>query len=129
MTAPARDALLPLGHSVQLEALDRDPYPIYAQLLEHEPVSWIPALGMWYVTRRADVVAVLDDPAAYSVEAGDSLLQQTFATTTTAPASVAGVISTDGPEQARLRQPFYPPFLPAETRRAATSFVRRRLCT
>ncbi len=38
-----------------------DPYPIYHQLREEEPVYWSDAWGCWVLTRYADVVAVLRD--------------------------------------------------------------------
>ncbi len=43
-----------------------DPYPMYRQLRETEPVCWLPfdapPYGMWLVTRYADVAAALKDP-------------------------------------------------------------------
>jgi hypothetical protein len=44
-----------------------DPYPTYAQLRVHDPVHWgsaadAGACGCWYVTRFADVAAMLKDP-------------------------------------------------------------------
>ena len=41
----------PIGNSIQLEALNRNPYPIFQQLLAQEPISWVEDLGMWFVTR------------------------------------------------------------------------------
>ncbi len=38
-----------------------DPYPIYHQLREEDPVHWSDAWGCWVLTRYADVVAVLRD--------------------------------------------------------------------
>ena len=47
----------PLGAGVTLEQLDHDPHPALAALREHEPVSWLPALGGWLVTRYDLAVA------------------------------------------------------------------------
>ena len=47
----------PLGAAVTLEQLDHDPHPVLAGLREHEPVSWLPALGGWLVTRYDLAVA------------------------------------------------------------------------
>lgn len=43
-----------------------DPYPALHQLQEHAPVVWSNALGAWVVTRYADVVGALRDPARFS---------------------------------------------------------------
>src|SRR5262249_35992354 len=36
-----------------------DPYPLYRELREHDPVHWDPFLHAWVVTSYADVVTVL----------------------------------------------------------------------
>jgi cytochrome P450 len=36
-------------------ALEEDPYPIYARLRQEAPVCFIPAVGLWFVTRYQDV--------------------------------------------------------------------------
>lgn len=53
LTSPGddRSRRFPLGASVTHAALEDDPYPIYARLRAHEPVSWVPAHGMYFVTR------------------------------------------------------------------------------
>ena len=42
----------PVGATVMLDELEHNPHPVLARLREHEPVSWIPALQAWIVTRR-----------------------------------------------------------------------------
>ena len=42
-------------------AMYSDPYPIYHQLREEDPVHWSDVWGCWVLTRYADVVAVLRD--------------------------------------------------------------------
>ena len=37
-----------------------DPYPVYAQLREHDPVHWAPKQQTWCITRHSDVVHVLE---------------------------------------------------------------------
>lgn len=54
MTATARVRFNPFGAEFR-----RDPYPLYRQLREAEPVHR--TLGMWVLTRHADVRAVLGD--------------------------------------------------------------------
>jgi cytochrome P450 len=41
--------------SVTVVALEEDPYPIYARLRQEAPVCFIPAVGLWFVTRYQDV--------------------------------------------------------------------------
>ena len=41
--------------SITVEELDRDPYPIYARMRREAPVCFVPAVGLWFVTRWADV--------------------------------------------------------------------------
>ena len=49
----------PLGASIRLADLSVNPYPIFERLRESEPVTWVPELGQWFVTRRDDVLKVL----------------------------------------------------------------------
>src|SRR5918992_972117 len=56
-----RVAAFPLGATVTLAQLETDPHPVLARLREHEPVSWLPALDGWLVTRRDLALAVMRD--------------------------------------------------------------------
>ncbi len=94
----------PLGSQVRLAELSQHPYAILRTLQQQEPVSWIAEVGVWFVTRRADMLPILLDSAMFSVASPDSLLEDTFGRT---------MLSTDGPAQRRLRQPFNIPFAPA----------------
>jgi cytochrome P450 len=100
-----RSARFPLGRQVQLEMLSRDPYPVLKALQEQEPVSWVPEARAWFVTRRADCLAILLDGVTFSVASPASLLQDTLGQT---------MLSTDGVRQRQLRQPFNGPFAPRE---------------
>ena len=55
---------LPTG--VQLTALDpqfrEDPYPILAELREHDPIHHDAQLGRYFFTRHDDVAEILRDP-------------------------------------------------------------------
>lgn len=48
-----------------LAELDADPYPTYARLREHEPVSWVPEAGQWLVTGWHEVLAILSDSSRF----------------------------------------------------------------
>jgi cytochrome P450 len=53
----------PIGEQISLALLHDNLYPTFEALLAHEPVSCVPALKMWLVTRRDDVIAILKEPA------------------------------------------------------------------
>src|SRR5262245_35277459 len=87
----------PIGASVTLDQLDRDPYPVLAQLRDEEPVSWVPVLDGWLVTSRASCIEVMRDPVRFTVD------DPRFST-----AQVVGpsMLSLDGDEHRRHRDPF-----------------------
>ena len=91
----------PLGAAVTLAELEHDPHPVLARLRGREPVSWVPALGAWLVTRRDLALQVMRDPDAYTVD------DPRFST-----AQVVGesMLSLDGAEHQRHRGPFARPF-------------------
>jgi cytochrome P450 len=97
----------PLGAAVTLEQLDRNPHPVLAALRESEPVSWLPALGGWLVTRYDLAVQAMRDATTFTVE------DPRFST-----AQVVGpsMLSLDGEAHARHREPFAPPFRPRAVR-------------
>jgi cytochrome P450 len=97
----------PLGAAVTLEQLDQDPNPVLAGLREHEPVSWLPALGGWLVTRYDLAVGVMRDADTFTVD------DPRFST-----AQVVGpsMLSLDGEAHARHRAPFTAPFRPIAVR-------------
>ncbi|MGH2916049.1 MAG: cytochrome P450 [Solirubrobacteraceae bacterium] len=97
----SRARCFPLGAEVTLDALDRDPHPVLARLREHEPVSWLPCLDGWLVTRHDLVTTAMRDAATFTVD------DRRFST-----AQVVGpsMLSLDDPEHARHRAPFVAPF-------------------
>ncbi|MDP2139769.1 MAG: cytochrome P450 [Gammaproteobacteria bacterium] len=55
-------------------AVINDPYPFYARLREETPVARVERLDLWVLSRHADVVAALRDPATFSSASGMGLL-------------------------------------------------------
>lgn len=94
---PDRAEAFPLGAAATLEELDRDPHPLLARLREHEPVSWLPALDGWLVTRRDLALQAMRDPENFTVD------DPRFST-----GQVIGpsMLSLDGAEHGRHRGPF-----------------------
>jgi len=104
----------PIGATATIGELDRDPHPLLARLRAGEPVSWLPALEGWLVTRRDLALGVLRDAATFTVD------DPRFST-----AQVIGpsMLSLDGAAHARHRDPFARAFRPAATRARFTAFV------
>jgi cytochrome P450 len=86
---------------VTLEELEADPHPLLARLRFSEPVAWVDALGAWLVTSRALALAAMRDTEAFTVD------DPRFST-----AQVVGqsMLTRDGAEHARHRDPFARPF-------------------
>ena len=97
MTGPDASRRYPLGAALTLAELDADPYEPLARLREHEPVSWVPVLDGWLVTRRDLCIAVMRDAERFTVD------DPRFST-----AQVVGpsMLSLDGAEHRRHRDPF-----------------------
>ena len=104
----------PLGAAITLVDLDRDPHPWLARLREAEPVSWLPDLHGWLVTRHDLAVAVMRDSAAFTVD------DPRFST-----ARVVGpsMLSLDGAAHGRHRAPFTKGFGRAEIYARLAAFV------
>ncbi|MBM9506563.1 cytochrome P450 [Actinacidiphila acididurans] len=100
---------------VTLAELAADPHPHLARLRAQGPVVWVPALGGWMVTGRAAAVEVMRDAAAFTVD------DPRF---TTAQVVGASMLSLDGSEHARHREPFVEPFRPRAVHAALGDTVR-----
>ena len=97
-----RTRSFPVGASATIAELEGpSPHALQERLREHEPVSWLPVLDGWLVTRRDLVVEVMRDAETYTVD------DPRFST-----AQVVGpsMLSVDGAEHARHRTPFARPF-------------------
>ena len=94
MLAPMRPERFPLGAAATIEELEGAPYALLARLREREPVSWLPAIGGWLVTRRDLALAAMRDAGAFTVQ------DPRF---TTAQVVGPSMLSLDGPEHERHR--------------------------
>ncbi len=110
----AREAEFPLGAAATLEELEADPHPLLARLREHEPVTWLAALNAWVVTRRDLALAVMRDAETFTVD------DPRFST-----GQVVGrsMLTTDGAEHDRHRDPFARRFRLDEVRRTFEAIV------
>ena len=85
----------PLGATVRLADLDVDPYPLLARLRANEPVTWVPETGMWFVTRRDDIISILRDAARFTTDAESSTIRDIFG---------AHMMTTDGEVALRYKR-------------------------
>ena len=90
--------------SVTVEDLDRDPYPVYARLRAEAPVCLVPAVGLWFVTRWADVEAAATQPDAFVARVDPSPLERTM--------GGESILLLDGEPQKRLRAMLDPSLRP-----------------
>lgn len=80
----------------------QDPYPAYAALRDRNPVYHEPRLGMWVVTRYADVEHVVTSTADFSVERFARLSQRP-GTAAVAEVLRHWAVYRDPPDHTRLR--------------------------
>ena len=109
----ARDRF-PLGAAVRLADLEGELHPVLAGLRESEPVSWLPVLNGWLVTRRDLAMRVMRDSSTFTVD------DPRFST-----AQVVGpsMLSLDGAAHDRHRRPFTTPFSMADVYAQLAEFV------
>ena len=84
------------AESVTVEDLEADPYPIYARLRRDAPVCYVPAVGLWFVTRYDDVEFAASRPDKFTAELDDSPVDRTFGSPT--------IITVDGERHLDLRR-------------------------
>lgn len=96
-----REQRFAAGAGATLEELETDPHALLARLREREPVSWLPVLEGWLVTRYDLAMRVMRQPQTFTVD------DPRFST-----GQVIGpsMLTRDGAEHRRHRAPFAPPF-------------------
>jgi cytochrome P450 len=109
-----RESSFPIGAAASLDELEHDPHPLLARLRAREPVSWLPALGGWLVTRRDLALRAMRDSASFTVD------DPRFST-----GQVVGpsMLTLDGAEHGRHRDPFARPFRLDAVRERFTALV------
>jgi cytochrome P450 len=92
---------LSVGDFITVEDLEHDPYPHYAALRAGEPVSWVPSVGLWLVTRWDDVFRVVREPTVFTAATEPSTVNRTFG---------VNMIGSEGPVHRRVRSVIEPAF-------------------
>jgi cytochrome P450 len=111
-------ARFPIGESIDLDDLVRDPYPIYARLRASEPVTYIPSLNMYFVTRYDDVKAILQDTENFVVGTENSTILDTFG---------EHMMTVEGDLHDRYKAAHQPFFMPAKVRDALECRIGRHV--
>ena len=111
----SRARRFPRGARVTVEALAGDPYPLFHELRTAEPVTWVPELGMWMLTRRDDIVEVLADWKRFTTDAPASTIRDIFG---------SHMLTTDGEPQIRYKRRFIGPFRRGSLERNLLGTVR-----
>lgn len=101
---------------ISLDDLDHRHHEVLAVVRGRAPVAWVPAIGGWVVTSRDLAVAVMRDATTFTVD------DPRFST-----AQVIGpsMLSLDGDEHRRHRDPFAAAYRPAEVTRRYADAVDR----
>ena len=102
-----RVADFPIGARITLAQLEGDLHPLLARLRESEPVSWLPVLDGWLVTRYDLTLEVMRSPEVFTVD------DARFSTGRVVGPSM---LSLDGEQHAGHRAPFAGPFRPVAVR-------------
>ena len=103
-----------VGEAPTIDQLAGDPHPHLARLRAESPVTWVPALGSYLVTAWQPAIDVLRQPETFTVD------DPRFSTARVVGASM---LSRDGDEHHRHRQPFVAPFRPRQVADRFTGFV------
>ena len=105
-----------IGDTLSLGELERDPYPAYQRLRDQEPVSFVPAVGLWLVTRHDDVKHVAMHPETFTAATQPSTLNRTMG---------ENMLGMEGPEQHWLRAITEAPFRPRDVEERTQGMIPR----
>ncbi|MDF1728758.1 MAG: cytochrome P450 [Sulfitobacter sp.] len=89
---------------ITLDALEDDPFPIYARLRKEFPVAFVPAADVWFVTRWEDVQTVTRSPDLFTADAEVSPVDLYFGR--------PNILSSEGDQHKALRGGFEPHYRP-----------------
>lgn len=106
--------------AVSVADLERDPYPVYAELRTDAPVAWMPCLGAWMITRHADVDTACNDPERFPATVDDSPTDRAL--------GGPSMMTTDGEPSRSRNRPYFGTFRPRAVE-AAMPEVFTQLCS
>jgi cytochrome P450 len=111
-----RRQAFPVGAAVTLDDLERAGREhVLDELREREPVTWLPALGGWLITAREPARQILLPKSGATVEAQQNMVRASLGRM---------MLTVDGEEHERYRQPFEVPFRARESERLFGDSIR-----
>ena len=111
-----RRQAFPAGAAVTLADLeDAGREHLLDALREREPVTWLPALGGWLITAREPARQILLPKSGATVEAEQNMVRASLGRM---------MLTVDGVEHERYRQPFEAPFRAREVEREFGAPIR-----
>ncbi len=117
--AAARSARFPIGSAIEFSDLELDSrVGALDRLRDFEPISWVPALGGWLVTSHELARELLSRGDAFTVWAEPNLVRASLGVM---------MLTSDGAEHARQRQPFDEPFRVRPVRERFAEPVHRHI--
>ena len=111
-----RRQAFPAGAAVTLDDLEQAGRErVLDELREREPVTWLPALGGWLITAREPARQILLPKSGATVEAEQNMVRASLGRM---------MLTVDGDEHERYRQPFEVPFRAREAERLFAESIR-----
>jgi cytochrome P450 len=111
-----RRQAFPAGAAVTLADLEEAGREhVLDELREREPVTWLPALGGWLITAREPARQILLPKSGATVEAQQNMVRASLGRM---------MLTVDGEEHERYRQPFEAPFRAREVEREFGTPIR-----
>lgn len=111
-----RRQVFPAGAAVTLDDLEQAGREhVLDELREREPVTWLPALGGWLITAREPARQILLPKSGATVEAEQNMVRASLGRM---------MLTVDGEEHERYRQPFEVPFRARESERLFAESIR-----
>ena len=111
-----RRQAFPAGAAVALDDLEQAGREhVLDDLREREPVTWLPALGGWLITAREPARQILLPKSGATVEAEQNMVRASLGRM---------MLTVDGDEHERYRQPFEVPFRAREAERLFAESIR-----
>lgn len=103
------------ARTITIDALERDPYPIYARLRSEAPIAEVPAANCWFATRWADLDAI-NRSADFTAASDDAPVNEAFGR--------PNVLTTEGPVHRELRDGIEPHYRPRRVAAYIDALVR-----
>jgi cytochrome P450 len=101
--------------TITIDALEADPFPIYAGLRREDPIAPVPAANCWFATRWADVEAIARSPD-FTAASDEAPVNHAFGR--------PNVLTTEGPVHSELRGGIEPHYRPRRVAEYIESLVR-----